>query len=323
MTVPTLDDVYRARQVIAPYLRPTPLVRSDALSELLGCQAYLKCENVQPIGVFKVRGGINLVSSLSDEERRRGVITASTGNHGQSIAYAARLFGVPAVIAAPKNCNPGKRRAMERLGARVTLVGKDFDESRLWAEGEAARQGYRDVHAANEPLLIAGVGTMSLEIMEELPEVDIIINPLGGGSGCSGHCIVAKGIKPDVEVIAVQAERAPAVYLSWKAGELRETESSDTFAEGLATRVAFALPFSIIRDRIDDIMLVSEEEMRQAIVTLLDKAHMLAEPAGAASLAAALKAKGRLRGKKVVLVLTGANITLEQLRAVLGQPNQR
>jgi len=323
VSIPNLDDVYRARQVIAPYLRPTPLVRSDALSELLGCQAYLKCENVQPIGVFKVRGGINLVSSLSDEERRRGVITASTGNHGQSIAYAARLFGVPAVIAAPKNCNPYKRRAMERLGARVTLVGKDFDESRLWAEEEAARQGYRDVHAANEPLLIAGVGTMSLEIMEELPEVDVIINPLGGGSGCSSHCIVAKGIKPDVEVIGVQAERAPAVYLSWKAGELRETESSDTFAEGLATRVAFALPFSIIRDRIDDIMLVSEEEMRQAIVTLLDKAHMLAEPAGAASLAAALKAKGRLRGKKVVLVLTGANITLEQLRAVLGQPNQR
>ena len=319
MTIPTLDDVYRARRVIAPYLRPTPLVRSDALSELLGCQAYLKCENVQPIGVFKVRGGINLVSSLSDEERRRGVITASTGNHGQSIAYAARLFGVPAVIAAPEDCNPYKRRAMERLGARVMLVGKDFDESRVWVEEETARRGYRYVHAANEPLLIAGVGTMSLEIMEELPEVDIIINPLGGGSGCSGHCIVAKGIKPDVEVIGVQAERAPAVYLSWKAGELRETESSDTFAEGLATRVAFELPFSIIKDRIDDIVLVSEEEMRRAVIALLDSAHMLAEPAGAAPLAAALKMPERLRGKKVVLVLTGANITLEQLRAVLAE----
>jgi len=319
VTIPTLDDVYRARRVIAPYLRPTPLVRSDALSELLGCQAYLKCENVQPIGVFKVRGGINLVSSLSDEERRRGVITASTGNHGQSIAYAARLFGVPAVIAAPEDCNPYKRRAMERLGARVMLVGKDFDESRVWVEEETARRGYRYVHAANEPLLIAGVGTMSLEIMEELPEVDIIINPLGGGSGCSGHCIVAKGIKPDVEVIGVQAERAPAVYLSWKAGELRETESSDTFAEGLATRVAFELPFSIIKDRIDDIVLVSEEEMRRAVIALLDSAHMLAEPAGAAPLAAALKMPERLRGKKVVLVLTGANITLEQLRAVLAE----
>ncbi len=319
MRIPTLEDVYRARAVIAPYVRPTPLVRSDALSELLGCQAYLKCENVQPIGVFKVRGGINLVSSLDEEERRRGVITASTGNHGQSIAYAARLFGVPAVIAAPENCNAYKRRAMERLGAQVRLVGKGFDESRLWVEEEAASKGYRLVHAANEPLLIAGVGTMSLEIMEDLPDVDIIVNPIGGGSGCSGHCIVAKAIKPDVEVIGVQAERAPAVYLSWKAGELRETESSDTIADGLATRVAFQLPFSIIKDRIDDIVLVGEDEMRRAIVTLLDSAHMLAEPSGAAPLAAALNMRDRLGGKNVVLVLTGANITLEQLRAALDE----
>jgi threonine dehydratase len=322
MDAPTLADVYRARQAIAPYLRPTPLVRSDALSELLGCSAYLKCENVQPIGVFKVRGGINLVSFLSEEERRRGVITASTGNHGQSIAYAARLFGVPATIAAPDNCNPYKRQAMERLGARVKLVGRDFDESRVWVGEEAARRGYRYVHAANEPLIIAGVGTMSLEIMEELPEVDVIINPIGGGSGCASHCIVAKEIKPDVQVIGVQAERAPAVYLSWKAGELRETESSDTFAEGLATRVAFELPFSIIKDRIDDIVLVSDEEMAEAVVTLLDRAHMLAEPAGAAPLAAAVKMRERLRGKRVVLVLTGANITVEQLRAVLDKSSR-
>jgi threonine dehydratase len=319
MQMPTLEDVFRAQRVIAPYLRPTPLLRSASLSELLECDAYLKCENVQPIGVFKVRGGINLVSSLSDEERRRGIITASTGNHGQSIAYAARLFGAPAVIVAPENCNPYKQHAMERLGARVTLIGRDFDESRLWADEEAARQNYRYVHAANEPLLIAGVGTMSLEIMGELPGVDIIINPIGGGSGCASHCIVAKGIKPEVEIIGVQAERAPAVYLSWKAGELRETESSDTFAEGLATRVAFELPFSIIKDRIDDIVLVSEEEMRQAIVALLDSAHMLAEPSGAAPLAAALKMRSRLRDKTVVLVLTGANITLKQLRAVLAE----
>ena len=319
MRIPTLEDVYRARRVIAPCLQPTPLVPSDSLSELLGCKAYLKCENVQPIGVFKVRGGINLVSSLSEEERRRGVITPSTGNHGQSIAYAARLFGVPAVIAAPENCNPYKQRAMERLGARVNLFGRDFDECRVWAEEEAVRQGYRYVHVANEPLLIAGVGTMSLEIIGDLPDVDVIINPIGGGSGCSGHCIVAKAIKPDVEVIGVQAERAPSVYLSWKAGELRETESADTFAEGLATRVAFELPFSIIKDRIDDIVLVSEDEMRRAIVTLLDRAHMLAEPAGAAPLAAALKMGARLRDKRVVLVLTGANITLEQLRAVLAE----
>lgn len=314
---PTLTDVYRARRVIGRYLKPTPLLHSAALSRALECQAFVKCENLQPVGAFKVRGGINLMSALSPDERQRGVITASTGNHGQSIAYAARLFGVKAVIAAPEGSNPYKLQAMRDLGGEVVLVGQDFDEARLWVEEEAQAKGYRYVHSANEPLLVAGVGTVSLEILEELPEVDVILVPVGGGSGMCGHLIVAKAINPRIQVIGVQAEGAPAVYRSWRERRVIETPAIDTFAEGLATRVPFELTLSIINRLADDMVLVSDDEIRRAIVLLLETTHQLAEGAGAAATAAACKIKDRLRGKKVVLILSGGNLTLEQLRGCL------
>lgn len=314
---PTIAEVHRAREVIAPYLQPTPLLPFDALSRRLGCEAYLKCENVQPTGAFKVRGGINLMASLSEAERQRGVITASTGNHGQSVAYAARLFGVPATIMAPRNPNPLKAEAMRRLGAQVIEHGRDFDDARVEADRRARRDNLRYIHSANEPLLIAGVGTVSLEVMEELPDVDVIIVPIGGGSGASGHCIVAKEMRPAVQIIGVQAERAPAVYRAWRDGTMTELDSADTFAEGLATRTPFELTMGILRERLDDMLLVSEEEMGEAILYLLETAHLLAEPAGAAPTAAALKLAARLAGKKVVLILSGGNITLDQLRAVM------
>jgi threonine dehydratase len=317
---PTLQDVYRARQVVYRYLAPTPLIRSAAMSEALECEVHLKLETATPIGAFKVRGGLNLLSQLPDSERAQGVITASTGNHGQSIAYAAKAFGVRAVIAAPAGANPDKVAAMRRLGAEVVLTGLDFDESREWAQEESRLKGYRYVHPANEPLLIAGVGTASLEIMEALPDADAILVPIGGGSGASSHCIVAKSLNPSVQVIGVQAEKAPALYLSWKAGRKVETPEAATWAEGVATRTPFDLPFGILRERIDDIVLVSEEEMRQGVIFLLEAAHQLAEAAGAAPAAAARKIADRLRGKKVVLIVSGANITKEQMTRVLTDP---
>jgi len=181
--LPTVHDVYAARRVIAPHLPRTPLIHAPALDRLLGARVYVKCENTLPTGAFKVRGGINLVSRLSPDERRRGVITASTGNHGQSIAYAARMFGVRAIIGAPRDSNPIKVASMRALGAEVVLEGRDFDEAREWVERTARQEGYRYVHSANEPLLIAGVGTISLEVLEDLPEVDVIIAPIGAGSG--------------------------------------------------------------------------------------------------------------------------------------------
>lgn len=310
--LPTVHDVYRARRVIAPYLPRTPLVHAPALDRLLGARVYVKCENTLPTGAFKVRGGINLLSQLTPEERSRGVITASTGNHGQSIAYAGRLLGVPVVIGAPRGNNPLKVAAMRALGAEVVLEGRDFDEAREWVERTAERGGPRYVHSANEPLLIAGVGTLSLEVMEEVPDVDVIVAPIGAGSGACGHCITAKALSPRVRVIGVQAERANPVYRSLKEGGMVRLDRMDTFAEGIATRVPFALPLAILRRHLDDIVLVSDEEMRLAMLLLAEAVRQTAEGAGAASLAGALRLRD-LEGKTVVLVLSGGNIPLEAL----------
>jgi threonine dehydratase len=318
---PTLNDVFEARKMVYQHLKPSPLLRSIGLSKLLGADVYVKCENLLPTGAFKVRGGLNLVSRLSPEEKERGVITASTGNHGQSVAFAARAYGVKAIIGAPVGNNPYKLKAMRDLGAEVVEVGRDFDEAREWVAREAAKQGYRYIHSGDEPLLIAGVATGSLEMIEEVPDLDFIFVPLGGGSGACGHCIAAKGIRPRLQVIGVQAENAPAVYNTFKTGRFSPTERANTFAEGVATRVPFALPFKIMQEKLDDIVLVGEEEMRQAIRLYLDTIHQLAEGAGAAPLAAALKNRERIAGKKVGLVLSGGNLTLETLREILTTPS--
>lgn len=317
MQRPTLRDVFRARRVISRYLSRTPLNYSPALSKLIGADIYIKHENVQPIGAFKVRGGINRLHALSEDERRRGVVTASTGNHGQSIAYAARTFGVRAVILAPEGNNPDKVASMQNLGAEVILYGKDFDEAREYAERMARDQGLVYIHPANDPLLIAGVGTMSLEILEDLPDTDVIITPVGGGSCASGSAIVAKGIDPAIRVIGVQSEHAPVAYRSWKEGRLLTADTPKTFAEGMATRVAFELPQSILRDLLDDFILVSDDELKRAILLLLETTHHLAEGAGAASTAAALRLKDHLQGQKVCLILSGANLTLDTLDSIL------
>jgi threonine dehydratase len=317
MIEPTFADVLDARRIIAKYLKPTPFFRSIPLSKRLGCDAYIKCENLQPIGAFKVRGGINLISKLSEEEKRRGVITASTGNHGSSIAYASSLFGVKAVIGAPVGSNPYKMQTIKDLGATVELHGKDFDEARLWVEKEAREKGYRYIHSANEPHLIAGVGTLYLEILEDLPDVDVIFVPVGGGSGASGACIVAKTINPSIKVVGVQSEGAPAVYESWKTGKMIEKDKIETFADGLATRVPFELTMTIMRQMIDQIILVSEEDLRKAIRLLLETTHQLSEGAGAASTAGAVKMSNDLKGKKVALVISGGNLTSEMMRDIL------
>ena len=256
MAVPDLAEVLAARRRIEPYLRPTPLYRYPALDATAGTRVWVKHENHQPVGAFKVRGGVNLVSQLTEDERRRGVIAASTGNHGQSVAYAAEEFGVRAVICMPEQANPVKVESMRALGAEVVFHGADFDEAREHCEKLAAEQNFRYVHSGNEPALIAGVATCTLEILEARPDVEAIVVPVGGGSGASGACIVAKAVRPSIEVIGVQSEAAPAAYRSWRAGALVQ-DSTSTFAEGLATRTAFELPQQIMRDLLDDFVLVS------------------------------------------------------------------
>jgi threonine dehydratase len=318
LAAPTLEDVLKARRQIAPYLRPSPLLRQLALDRLTGTETWVKHENHNPTAAFKIRGGVNLVSQLSPEERKRGVIAASTGNHGQSVAYAAKLFGVSAVICAPAEANPVKVQAMRDLGAEVVLHGKQYDEAKENAERLAKEHGYRYIHSGDEPLLIAGVGTHTLEIFEAEPEIDVVVVPLGGGSGAAGASIVKQALRPQAQVIAVSAEKAPAPYLTWR-DRRHQRAPVETMAEGLSAGITFELPQRILWDLLDDYVLVSEEELLDATAAMITGTRNLVEPAGAAALAAAVKIKDRLRGKKVALICSGGNISPAQLKLVAGR----
>jgi len=313
--IPDLADVLAARARIAPYLRPTPLYRYPVLDTLTGARLRVKHENHQPVGAFKVRGGVNLISQLSPAERDRGVASASTGNHGQSIAYAADLFGVRATIFVPEQANPVKVESMRALGAQIVFYGKDFDEAREQCEKVSAEQGYRYIHSGNEPALIAGVGTYTLEILAERPDTEVIVVPVGGGSGAAGACLVANAVRPSIEVIGVQSAAAPAAYRSWQAGTLVE-DSTSTFAEGLATRTAFELPQQILRDLLDDFVLVSDADLAQATRVMIEKTRNLVEPSGAAALAAVLADPVRFADRDVTIVCSGGNISPAQLTAL-------
>jgi len=313
---PEFTDVLDAARQIRPYLQPTALRRYPSLDRIVGAEVQVKHENHNPTGAFKVRGGVNLVSRLTEDERQHGVIAASTGNHGQSVAFAARLFGVPAVICAPANANPVKVEAMQDLGAEVVLQGERYDDARRHAEGLAREHGYRYIHSGDEPLLIAGVGTHTLEILQEQPHVDTVIVPIGGGSGAAGAAIAAKAISPKVRVIGVQSDAAQAAYLSWKTGELQDSPNR-TRAEGLSTATPFALPQRIMRPLLDDFVLVSDDEIDAATAVMLEKTRTMVEAAGAAALAAAFKLRDSLRGHAVALICSGGNISPAQLKALL------
>ena len=315
---PTLQDVISAGERIGPYITRTPLHRHRSLDRLVGAEVYVKHENHQTLGSFKVRGALNVISQLTPEEKSKGVVAATSGNFGQGISFAASVFGTQANIVVPVDANPGKVESMRQLGANLIFHGEVFDDSREHAEHLAEEEGHRYIHSANEPGLVAGVGTYSLEVFEDLPDADVIIVPVGGGSGACGACVVAGGLAPHAHVIGVQAASAPAAYLSWRDGRIVEAKM-ETAAEGLATRVGFEVTQAILRESLEDFLLVTEEEMAGAVVTLLEHTHNVAEHAGAAPLAAALKIRERLRGKKVVLVMSGGNITVDQLRAALAR----
>jgi threonine dehydratase len=304
---PVYADVIAAREFISRHLPKTPLVRSHKLSEALGCDYYLKLENLQPTAAFKVRGGVNLVGREQNDNGNKAIVTASTGNHGQSIAYAGRLFNTRVIVYAPEDVNPTKLHAMRELGAEVRLHGRDFDEARLETERVANAEGFRYVHSANEPHLIAGVGTIGLEIFEDLPDVDVIIAPAGGGSCASGNCLVAHELNPNVNVIAVQSDAAPAMWHAWRNRNLEQYPTMKTEHEGLASRVPFEMTNKILWELLFDFVLVSDDQINEAVAVLARDAKQVVEGSGAASLAAAFKLRDQLRGKKVVGVVTGGN----------------
>lgn len=316
LTPPTLADVYRARDVVDRHLPRTPLVRSESLSAALDADVYLKREDTLPTGAFKVRGGVTLAANLDPSFREIGLVAASTGNHGQSVAYGGRAFDVPVVVCVPEDANPGKVAAIEGFGAEVRQHGATFDDAREYAEELAIEEGYRYVHSANEPALVAGVATAGLEVVEDLPDVDVVFSPIGGGSSASAYCLTA-GTLADASVIGVQSERAPAMYRAWRDDTLEPHDRMDTFAEGLATSVPFALTTTYLREHLADFRLVSDEAIREAIGWLIRDDRILAEGASAAPVAAALEAGDELAGSTVVIPITGRNLDVAKLRTVL------
>lgn len=317
MTPPSLNDVYVARERIAPHIPPTPLMRHPLLDAESGLHIWVKHENHNPTCAFKVRGGLNLVASLTPDERARGIVTASTGNHGQAIGLASRLHGVACTVFVPEGNNPDKNAAMRAYGATVEEGGRDFDEARERCERRAADTGARYVHSANEPMLIAGAGTYALELFEQLPDVDVVYVPIGGGSGACGLITVRNALGARTRIIGVGAKNADAVFRSWLGSERVESATANTFAEGVATRVTFDLTFGMLKQHLDDFVQLSEDELADGVRLALRTTHNLAEGAGSAAIAAAVRDTDQLKGQRVACIMSGGNLDRAKLKWVL------
>ncbi|HZE38813.1 MAG TPA: threonine/serine dehydratase [Stackebrandtia sp.] len=313
---PTITDMLHAARRIAPHLSATPLLNHPALDAETGARVFVKHENLQPTGAFKVRGGINLLSRMDESERRAGVVGYSTGNHAQSLAHASRLFGAPCRIVMPRDPNPVKAAAVTALGAELIEHGAVFDDTKARASELAEHHGARLVSAANEPDLIAGVGTLYLELLAARPEIDAILVPVGSGSSAAAACLAAEALSPGCRVIAVQSRQASAAHDSFRAGELVD-RPNQTVAEGLATGSGFELPQAIMRKRLDDFVLVDDAEIRAAQWTLMRTAHTVAEGAGACALAGLTALGERLAGATVAIVCSGGNASPAELRRVI------
>lgn len=302
----TFADVVRAHDLLAAYLPPTPMWSYPALDEVVGAHVLVKHENVQPVGAFKVRGGLTLLAGLAAEERARGLVTYSTGNHAQSIAYACAEFGASCTVVMPVGANPAKARAVRALGAAVVLDGADMAGAQARAERIAAGEGRLLVSPADAPALIAGVGTLYLEVLRARPDLDAVVVPVGSGTGAAAAGIVAAELAPGCRVVGVQSDASPAAHDSWREGACVQRPNR-TAVEGLATGRGFALPQSLMRTGLADFHLVPDERIVQARRLLAGHAHTLAEGAGAAALAAVLDRPGEFAGRTVAVVCTGGN----------------
>jgi threonine dehydratase len=294
-----------ARQVVSQYLPATPLFHSLSLSRRLGCEVYVKCEHLSPVRSFKARGAIYCLSRLGREHA--GVACASTGNHGQGIAYAARLFGRRAVVVAPEHTPQQKQAAMRALGADLRIAGRNLAEATLLAQQAAAAEDLVYVEDGEDPDVLLGCATLALEVVEQLPDFDYLFVPVGGGNLIAACALVVKALRPDATLVGVQSTAAPAVYESWRAGRVVGLEQCETFAGGVATTYPCRLAFDVLQSRVDDMVLVSDEALIKAALVMLAEAGHLPEGAGAAGLAALLADPERCRGRKVVVVLSGGN----------------
>lgn len=311
----SLTNVMAARQIIRPRLSPTPLRRYPSLDRHIGATVFVKHENHNPTGTFKIRGGINLMHHLATSDTS-GVITYSTGNHGTSVATSARMAGLNAVVVVPIGSNTLKVQAIKDAGAELIEHGEDFEAAGEKVAQLVEERGLYFVHPANEPHLINGVGTEFFEILERLPDLDVMIVPVGAGSEVAAAITVLKGIRPEVEIIAVQAEASPAAYRSWKAGKIL-SESNTTFAGGVATGVAYEIPFALYKDALADFVLLTEAELYEGIALAAHHTRNLTEGAGSACLRAAFKIRDRLAGKIVAIQMSGGNASGTELQQAI------
>jgi threonine dehydratase len=315
------DDVRAARERLAPYLQPTPLREYPQLSDLAGSgmRIFAKHENHQPTNSFKIRNGLSFMTSLNAEERQRGVVAASTGNHGQGIAYGGKLLDVQTTICVPAGNNPEKNAAMRALGGTVVEEGRDYDEAVTVMQRLAARDGRVVAHSTNDPRIIAGAGTMTLEILEQDSTIDAIVIAVGGGSQAVGALTVARELAPRLDVYGVQAAGAPAIHDSWHAGTRLTTSRVDTFAEGVATRATYDLTFPALRAGLAGFVTVTDAEIAESLRTILSVTHNLVEGAGAMGFAGLAKLRDKLAGKRVAIIFCGGNIDSGMLQRILAK----
>ena len=307
----TQAAVEESAAALRKHLPPTPLQHSPAFSNKAACHVYLKIESSQPIRAFKVRGALNKLIRMHPEERSAGVITASAGNHGLGVAYAARVFGVPATVCVPENANQLKVEAIKRLGARVVHFGRSYQEASQEATRMQAESGATLVHAYDDPDVIAGQGTVAVELLQQLPDLDTVLVPVGGGGLISGMAIHLKAERPSVRVIGVEPSSADAMTRSLEAGRPVTLSKVSTIADGLAASAPGRLTFEVARRCVDGMIRVEESEMLRAIRLFFEWEHLLAEPAGAAAMAALLYHHAASPGERVVVLLSGANVTEE------------
>ncbi|MDQ6899268.1 MAG: threonine/serine dehydratase [Candidatus Dormibacteraeota bacterium] len=309
--------VEEAARSLNSYLPPTPLQLSRALTVKAGCQVFLKIESIQPTRSFKVRGALNKLIRMSAADRRAGVITASAGNHGQGVAYAAAAFGITATVFVPENANLLKVESMKRLGARVVPAGRSYQEAYQEATRVQAVTGATLVHAFDDPEVVAGQGTIAVEISDQLPETDTVLVPVGGGGLLAGIALYLKARRPAVRLIGVEPQGADGLTRSLAAGQQLVLDRVQTMADGLAASGPGRLNFELIKNRVDEMIRVGEDEMLRAIRLLFEWEHLLAEPSGAASLAALLYRYTAEPDERVVLVLSGGNVTEEVMMRAL------
>ena len=314
----SFTEVLNARSVVYEHLIPTCLTRYENLSSLIDAEIFVKHENHNPTGSFKVRGGINLMHHLKNSNIE-GVITFSTGNHGLSIAQSAAWFGLKATIIVPENNNPAKNRSIKSTGATLIEAGKTFEEASMVVKELTHEQSLYYAHPANEPHLINGVGTEFVEIIEECPELDAVILPIGAGSEAAAAIIVLKKINPDIQIFAVQAKCSSAAFQSWESGKILSSENT-TFAGGFATGIAYETPFGIYKNNLKDFVILSEEEIYEGIALAGYYTHNLLEGSGASTIMAAIKLKDQLKGKKVALQFSGCNASPNEINTAYSLP---